>query len=291
MVYTSSQAHSSIEKGARVAGFRHVRKVAVDAEYGLDVAALGRRRLQQMRAAGLVPTFVVRQPSGPPARPPSTRYATWETVARQEGMWHHVDAAYAGSAMICPEFRHHQDGLELADSYTFNPHKWMFVTFDFSVFYVADRRPLIETLSILPPYLRNEASTSGAVIDYRDWHVPLGRRFRALKLWFTLRTYGAEGIRAIIREHIAAAQTLDAWLSADDRFEVVAPTPFGLVSFVHRDGNEATRKLANAINEAGPFVTPSELPDGRLFIRVSIGQTATRQSHVDALQEHIDRLA
>ena len=209
-------------------------------------------------------------------------------IARREGLWHHVDAAYAGSAMICPEFRHHQDGLELADSYVFNPHKWMFVNFDASAFYVADRRPLIETLSILPPYLQDAASQSGSVIDYRDWHVPLGRRFRALKLWFTLRSFGAEGIRSKIREHVGAAQALAARLEADDRFELVAPTPFGLVSFRHVAGDAATDRLADAVNRSGrAYLTASKLPDGSSFIRVSVGQTnttaqacrVTRRSH------------
>jgi aromatic-L-amino-acid decarboxylase len=206
-------------------------------------------------------------------------------------MWHHVDAAYAGTAMICPEFRHHQDGLDLVDSYVFNPHKWMLTNFDCSVFYVADRRPLIETLSILPPYLRNAATESGAVIDYRDWHVPLGRRFRSLKLWFVLRSYGAEGIRSYIREHVRLAGDLDRRVSDDPRFELVAPTTFALVSFAHAAGNDATDRLAAAINGSGEaYVTASRL-GGRSFIRVAIGQTRTGQEHVDRLWGLIDSLA
>jgi RimJ/RimL family protein N-acetyltransferase len=172
-------------------------------------------------------------------------------VARRHGMWHHVDAAYAGSAMICEEFRHHQDGLELVDSYVFNPHKWLFTNFDASVFYVADRTPLIETLSILPPYLQNRATESGAVIDYRDWHVPLGRRFRALKLWFVLRQYGAEGLRHHIRAHVAMARHLEQRILDHPRLETVAPTPFALVSFAHVDGDEATSRIAEAVNASG----------------------------------------
>ena len=152
--------------------------------------------------------------------------------------------------MICPEFRHHQDGLELADSYTFNPHKWMFTNFDCNLFYVADRKPLIDTMSILPPYLRDEASESGQVIDYRDWHVPLGRRFRALKLWFVLRTYGAEGIRHHIREHHRLAKELTARVEENPSLEVIAPTLFGLVSFAHVDGNEATDAISPAIRQS-----------------------------------------
>ncbi len=190
--------------------------------------------------------------------------------------------------MICPELRGLQDGIDLVDSYTFNPHKWMFVNFDCNVFYVADRAPLLQTLSILPPYLRNEASESGAVLDYRDWHVPLGRRFRALKLWFVLRTYGASGIRQAIREHIRWAQDLATRLDADPRFVVVAPTPLALVTFRHVGGDEATRRLAAAVNASGhSHVTPSVIDDTAV-IRVSIGATTTREEHVERLWHLID---
>ena len=202
-------------------------------------------------------------------------------------MWHHVDAAHAGTAMICEEFRHHQDGLEIVDSYTFNPHKWMFTNFDCNVFYVADREPLIDAMSITPPYLRNRASDSGEVIDYRDWHVPLGRRFRALKLWFVLRSYGAEGIRHHVREHVRLARLLESRIEADDRLEMVAPTPFALVSFRHGSGNDATLALAEAINASGhSYVTPSQIDDVS-FIRVSIGQTSTAERHVERLWDLI----
>ena len=185
--------------------------------------------------------------------------------------------------MICPEFRHHQDGLELVDSYMFNPHKWMFTNFDCSLFYVADRKPLLEALSILPPYLLNKATESGQVIDYRDWHVPLGRRFRSLKLWFVMRTYGAEGLRYHVREHVALASWLAEQIEEHPRLELVAPTPFGLVSFRHVDGDAATDALAEEINSAGwAYLTPSKL-DGRSFIRASIGQTNTNAEHVNRL--------
>ena len=189
--------------------------------------------------------------------------------------------------MICEEFRHHQDGLELADSYTFNPHKWMFTNFDCNLFYVADRTPLIDTMSILPPYLRDEASESGQVINYRDWHVPLGRRFRALKLWFVIRSYGAEGIRYHVREHHRLATDLAARVERHSSLELIAPTPFGLVSFRHVDGDEATNTLAAAINESGwAHVSPSTIEDRR-FVRVSIGQTYTTAEHVDRLWDLI----
>ena len=290
VAYGSAQAHSSIEKGARVAGYRHYRPIEVNEEFALRTDLL-EAAIAADRAAGRHPAFVCSAvgTTGTTAVDPVRAIGE---IARREGLWHHVDAAYAGSAMICPEFRHHQDGLELADSYVFNPHKWMFVNFDASAFYVADRRPLIETLSILPPYLQDAASQSGSVIDYRDWHVPLGRRFRALKLWFTLRSFGAEGIRSKIREHVGAAQALAARLEADDRFELVAPTPFGLVSFRHVAGDAATDQLANAVNRSGrAYLTASKLPDGSSFIRVSVGQTNTTAQHIESLGDLIEEMS
>jgi aromatic-L-amino-acid decarboxylase len=286
VAYASQQANSSIEKGANVAGYEHLRLIDVDEEYAMSVDAL-EEAIRADIAAGLTPAFVCSAvgTTGTTAVDPVRGVGE---VARRHGMWHHVDAAYAGTAMICPEFRHHQDGLELVDSYTFNPHKWMFTNFDCNVFYVADRTPLIDTMNIVPPYLRNQASDSGVVIDYRDWHVPLGRRFRALKLWFVLRSYGAEGIRHHVRNHVAMAKSLAERLSADERFELIAPVPFGLVSFRHVDGNPATDALAEHINTSGAsYVTPSTI-DGLRFIRVSVGQTHTEQRHVDALWALID---
>jgi len=289
VVYASEQAHSSVEKGARVAGYGHVRLVPVDASFAMDAGAL-RDAIDDDRRSGLAPVAVVSAvgTTGTTAVDPVRAIGD---VARDHGLWHHLDAAYAGTAMICPEFRHHQDGLELVDSYTFNPHKWMFTNFDCSLFYVADRRPLLEALSILPPYLRNAASESGRVIDYRDWHVPLGRRFRALKLWFVLRWYGAEGIRRHVREHVRLADELAARIEADPRFELVAPHPFGLVCFRHVAGNAVTDDLAAAINASGRVhLTPSTLGDTS-YIRVSIGQTHTQARHVDRLWELIDQEA
>jgi aromatic-L-amino-acid decarboxylase len=281
VAYTSSQAHSSIEKGANVAGYGHVRLIAVDSHYALSPLSL-ESAIAADRAAGLTPAFVGSAvgTTGTTAVDPVRKIGE---IARHEGIWHHVDAAYAGTAMICEEFRYHQEGLELADSYTFNPHKWMFTNFDCNVFYVADREPLIDAMSITPPYLRNRASDSGDVIDYRDWHVPLGRRFRALKLWFVLRSYGAEGIRHHVREHVRLARMLEARIEADERLTMVAPTPFALVSFRHTSGNDATLTLADAINASGhSYVTSSKIDDVS-FIRVSVGQTSTAERHVEQL--------
>lgn len=289
VAYTSTQAHSSIEKGARVAGYRHIRLVEVDDAYAMRVDALEEAAIRD-RATGLVPTFVC-STVGTTATTAVDPVRAVGELSRDQGMWHHVDAAFAGNAMFCGEFRHHQDGLELVDSYTVNPYKWTPMTFDGSLFFVADRSPLIQALSILPEYLRNEASGSGQVIDYRDWHVALGRRFRSLKLWFVLRYYGASAIRGRLRANVEWAQDLAARVDGDQRFELVAPVPFSLVCFRHRAGNEATESLAAEVNRSGhSFLTPSRI-DGISFLRVSIGQVNTREEHVERLWRCIDEKA
>lgn len=287
VAYASTQTHSSLEKAMMIAGLGrgNLRLIEVDSRFAMRPEALA-GQIHQDRQGGLVPFFVCGT-VGTTSSGAIDPLPDIGRTCRDEGLWFHVDAAMAGTAALCPEFRHIHQGLELADSYCFNPHKWMFTNFDCNILYVRDRGPLIETLSILPPYLRNRASESGQVIDYRDWHVPLGRRFRALKLWFVLRSYGAAGIRHHIREHIRLARELTERIERDPRFELVAPTSLALVSFRHVGGNEATEGIAEAINDSGhSYVTPSKL-DEESFIRVSIGQTNTDQRHVDRLWETI----
>ena len=166
-------------------------------------------------------------------------------IARREGLWLHVDAAMSGIGALAPEHRWINDGLELADSYCTNPHKWMGVVFDCDLFYTADRRALLGALSILPEYLRSAAAESGAAIDYRDWQIPLGRRFRALKLWFTLRTDGVAPVQAMIRRHVRSPDSSPRWVTADDRFEVVAPAPLNLLCFRLRREDPSTADAAN----------------------------------------------
>ena len=265
-----------------------MRLIEVDDEQAMRTDAL-RQAIEDDRSSGLTPVFVGAT-VGTTGTTGVDPVRSIGEICAAEMLWLHVDAAYAGNAMICREFRHHQDGLELANSYTFNPHKWMMVNFDCSVFYVADRAPLINCLSILPPYLKNEASSSGAVIDYRDWHVPLGRRFRALKLWWVIRSYGTDGLRSMIRYHVGLAAQLAARIEADPRFELVAPHPFALVCFRCSEGDEATERLIQKVNETETVAwTGSEL-NGRPMIRVSIGQSRTEQRHVDALWNLIDQL-
>ncbi len=299
VAYTSAQAHSSVYKGAGVAGFGHVRSIETDERHAMRPDML-RDAVAADASAGLVPAFVGSTigTTGTTAVDPVRAIAA---VAGQYSLWHHVDAAYAGTAMICPEFREHLDGVELVDSYVFNPHKWMMVNFDCSAFYVSERSALTEALSIDPPYLRNAHSDAGNVIDYRNWQVPLGRRFRALKLWWVLRSYGAQGIRQLVRHHVAMAQELAERLRDDPRFEIVAPHPFSLVCFrcraadatdeAARAADRATDAVAAAVNGSGTaYLTPSQL-DGRSIIRVAVGQSRTDREHLDQLWKTISEAA
>jgi aromatic-L-amino-acid decarboxylase len=210
-------------------------------------------------------------------------------ITRSHGAWLHVDGAWAGVAAVAPEFRWIADGLELADSYATNPHKWLLTNFDCDAFWVADRAALVGALSILPEYLRNAASESGAVIDYRDWHVPLGRRFRALKLWAVIRWYGAEGLRAHIRAHVGLAQEFAEWVSADERFELVAPHHLALVTFRLRAGDEATLALMERVNASGELYLTHTVVDGRTALRMAIGSPLTQQRHVEAAWAALSR--
>ena len=289
--YTSNQAHVSVEKAAGIAGIgrENLRLIDVDRDYAMRPGAL-ERVIQADLAAGHTPFFVCPtvatslSPSIGPVR------AVGE-ICRLYGLWLHVDAAHAGSAAVCPEFRWIHDGLELADSYCFNPHKWLLTNFDCDCFYVSDRAVLIQTLSILPEYLRNQATESGAVFDYRDWGIPMGRRFRALKLWFVIRTYGAEGLRTHIRNGVALAQEFAGWVRADDRFELCAPAPLNLVCFRLKGDDGANERLRDALNASGKMYLIHTKLDGAVVLRLAIGGTYTERRHVEQAWELIQGTA
>ena len=287
--YTSTQAHSSVEKAWRIAGLdpAHLRQVPVDAAYAMRPDALA-SLVAEDEANGLVPAYVVATVGTTSSNAMDPVAAVRDAAARA---WLHVDAAMSGVAAVCPEFRGMHEGLERADSYCTNPHKWLFTSFDCDVFYVADRAALVDALSVVPEYLRNPASDSGAVIDYRDWQVPLGRRFRALKLWFVIRHYGAEGLRHHIREHVALARELAAWIDADPRFVLSVPPPLNLLCFRHAAGEDATRMLLDALNASGEVYLTHTRLDGALTIRVCVGATQTRREHVERLRALLDAYA
>ena len=281
-VYTSAHAHSSVEKAVKIAGLGRagLRLVEVDAGHAMRTDAL-EAAIATDRAAGATPAMVSATVGTTSSGAVDPVRAVGE-VCRREGIWLHVDAAHAGSATICPEHRGLIDGVELADSYTFNPHKWLLTNFDCNCFWVADRAALIGALSILPEYLRNRATTSGEVIDYRDWHVPLGRRFRALKLWFVIRHYGAEGLRAHVRRSVALADWFAARVEASDGFELVASVSVGLVCFRHRAGDAFNQALMDRLNRSGALYLTHTRLDDRLVLRLAVGAPATRREHVEA---------
>jgi aromatic-L-amino-acid decarboxylase len=280
VAYASNQAHSSVVKAMGIAGIgrESLRLIEVDETFAMRPDLL-EERIRRDRDAELLPFFVCAT-VGTTSSNAIDPVAEIGSICQREGLWLHVDAAMSGTAALCPEFRHIHRGLECADSYCFNPHKWMFTNFDCDCFYVADRSALIRTLSILPEYLKNRATESGAVIDYRDWQVPLGRRFRALKLWFVVRHYGVEGLRFHVRRHVELAQRFRSWIEADERFELAAPTPLNLVCFRHRGGDGLNRELLERLNRSGDLYLTHTVLDGRYTLRLCVGQTRTEERHV-----------
>ena len=291
VAYASTEAHSSVEKAVRIAGIgrEKLRFIGTDDNLALRPEALA-AQVRKDRKAGLVPAFVC----ATVGTTSSNAVDPVEEIGRicsGEGMWLHVDAAMSGTAAVCPEFRHIQDGLELADSYCFNPHKWMFTNFDCDCFYVADRAVLIRTLSVLPEYLRNKATESGAVIDYRDWHVQLGRRFRALKLWFVIRHYGVEGLRRRVREHVELARQFARWVEESPLFELAVPPPLNLVCFRHAAGDDFNRRLLERLNQSGRLYLSHTIMNGRFTLRFCVGQTNTAARHVERAWSEIEQTA
>lgn len=287
VAYASTQTHSSLEKAAMISGIGtdNLRLIAVDEKFAMKPDALD-KQVQADVAAGLTPCFVCATVGTTSSNAMDPVRAIAE-ICRKHNVWLHVDAAMSGTAMVCPEFRHLQDGAELADSYNFNPHKWMGANFDCSCFWVADRKALIQTLSILPEYLRNQATESGAVIDYRDWHIQLGRRFRSLKLWLLIRHYGIEGLQNNVREHVRLAQQFTDWVRKDDRFELAAPSPLNLVCFRHKGGDAVNQAIMGRLNRGGALYLTHTKLDGKLTLRLSIGQMNTKEKHVKDAWNHI----
>ena len=280
VAYASTQAHSSVEKAVKIAGLgrQNLRFIDVDERYAMRPDRL-REQMQQDRQAGLLPCFVTAT-LGTTSSNAFDPLPEIGKICQQEGLWLHVDGAMAGTAAICPEFRALQTGLELADSYCTNPHKWMFTNFDCDCFFVAERADLIRALSVLPEYLRNQATESGAVIDYRDWQVSLGRRFRALKLWFVIRYYGVDGLQYHIRRHVALAQEFAGWVAAAPDFELAAPAPLNLVCFRHKLGDDFNRRLMDRLNSSGFLYLTHTVLDGKFTLRLCVGQTQTEERHV-----------
>ena len=279
-VYTSSQAHSSIEKAVKIAGIgkHNLRSIAVDNEFAMRPSEL-RRAIEQDITDGLTPAFVCATvgTTSSTALDPLTEIGR---ICSEFGIWLHVDAAMAGSAAICPEYRFIQEGLEHAQSYCFNPHKFLLTNFDCSCFYVSDKDALIDSFSITPEYLKTKASESNSVFDYRDWQIPLGRRFRSLKLWSVIRYYGTKGMQAHIRQHMESAKAITEKINKDDRFELMAPTVLNLVCFRYKGSDDFNETLVQRLNDSGKLYLIHTKLNNKYTLRFSIGQTKTTWDHI-----------
>ena len=299
-LYTSTEAHSSVEKAARIAGIgaQYVRAVAVDADFALDPDGL-RAAIRKDRAAGLIPACIVGSfgATGVGAIDP---IAALGEIAREEDLHLHVDAAWAGSALVLPEVRSLLGGLERVDSFVFNPHKWLLTNFDCSAFFMRDPARLARALSLTPTYLESRAT---GLPEYRDWSVALGRRFRALKLWFVLRSYGRDALQGMIRRHLEWTRRLAGLIRGDPRFELVTGPKLALLTFRLRapDGETSAgqldalnERLLQQLNDGGRlYLTRTRVRDA-LVIRFVIGQTYTEWHHIEegwcAVQEEAARL-
>jgi aromatic-L-amino-acid decarboxylase len=285
-VYCSDQVHTSIDRAIWVAGIGGENLVRIAGEGPLrtmDAAALDRQIVKD-REAGLLPVGVVASVGGTSIGGTDDVTAV-SAVAARHGLYLHVDAAWAGSAMVCPEYRHFWTGVEQADSVVFNPHKWLGAQFDCSAHFVRDPESLVRTLAIRPDYLKTHGHDG--IVNYSEWSVPLGRRFRALKVWFLLRAQGLEGLRKMIRNHVAWSEKIAARIGVEPNFEIVTEPMLSLFSFRHRpagveDLNAHNLALVEAINNDGRIYLTQTRVDGEVAIRFQVGQTHATEADVDA---------
>lgn len=284
-IYVSGQTHSSVEKGAGIAGFGrdNLVRVEVRSDFSMDPEAL-ERAIERDIASGYIPCCAIATlgTTGVTAIDPLRAMGE---ICRKHGIWLHVDAAIGGTALLLPEMRWMADGIEYADSLVFNPHKWMFTNFDCSVYFVRDAASLIRSFEILPEYLKTR--TRGEVNDYRDWGIPLGRRFRALKLWAVIRSYGVEGLQSLIREHLRLAKMLAGLIEADRDFRLMAPVTLNTVCFRYcpagmgdEDANTLNEKINHALNDTGKIYLTHTKVDGRYVLRMVTAQTGVTERHV-----------
>ncbi len=289
VVYTSEQSHSSIEKGAIAVGIGqdHVRRIAVDDEFRMRLDAL-RDAIETDLAAGLRPCCVTAT-VGTTSTTSVDPVPAIADLCQQHGIWLHVDAAYAGSAALVPELRWAFAGCDRADSFVTNPHKWLLTPMDCSIFYT--RRPdvLRRAFSLVPEYL--QTAEDPRAVNLMDYGVPLGRRFRALKLWFVLRSFGREGLAEIIRGHVGMARDLAAWVDDDPSFERTAPAPFSVVNFRYKGSDDENRAILDRVNATGEVFLSGTVLRGRFTLHLAIGNYGTRREHVARAWELVRREA
>ncbi|XP_033984043.1 aromatic-L-amino-acid decarboxylase-like [Trematomus bernacchii] len=287
VAYTSEQAHSSVERASLIAGVM-MKKVPADNNYGVEGAML-KRMLEQDKADGLIPFhFCATLGTTPSCAFDHT--TELGPICNEEQMWMHIDAAYAGSAFICPEFRPLLNGIEFADSFNFNPHKWLLVNFDCSAMWVKKRESIIGAFKVEPLYLKHENQESGVITDYRHWQIPLGRRFRSLKMWFVFRLYGLQGLQDHIRKQVALAKEFESLVRADNRFEICAKVVMGLVCFRLKGSNGLSELLLKRITKSREIhLVPCQL-SGRFVLRFAICARSTESRHIQHAWKHITKL-
>jgi aromatic-L-amino-acid decarboxylase len=284
-MYTSEQSHSSIEKGGIVLGIgqRNIRKIEVDAEFCMKPDRLA-AAIEEDRRSGCVPFFACAT-VGTTSTTSIDPVPEIADICTREKVWLHVDGAYGGNAAVIPEMRWVLNGVERADSFVLNPHKWMFTPIDFSAFYTRHVDTLKRAFSILPEYLRT--AEGGTVTNFMDYGVQLGRRFRALKFWFMVRTYGVDGISERLREHIRLAHVFEGWVRATPGWEVVAPVPFSTVNFracparvPEEKWNDLNERVLNAVNATGEVFLSHTKLNGNFVMHLAIGNIRTEEQHI-----------
>ncbi|KAL5859976.1 hypothetical protein ACOSQ3_001270 [Xanthoceras sorbifolium] len=291
VVYASDQTHASLQKACQIGGIHpeNCRVLKTDSSTNYSISPdLVTEAISHDVGIGLIPFFLCAS-VGTTSSTAVDPLLELGMIAKSNEMWFHVDAAYAGSACICPEYRQYLNGVEEADSFNMNAHKWFLTNFDCSALWVKDRNALIQSLSTNPEYLKNKASQANLVMDYKDWQIPLGRRFRSLKLWMVLRLYGLENLQCYIRNHIQLAKHFEALVSQDPRFEVVTPRLFSLVCFrllpPHNDedhGNKLNHDLLDAVNTTGKIFISHTVLSGKYILRFAVGAPLTEERHVNA---------
>jgi len=289
VVYTSEQAHSSIEKGAIAVGIgqENVRKIPTDAAFRMLPEAL-EAAIGRDLASGLRPCCVSAT-VGTTSTTSVDPVPLIADICERHGLWLHVDAAYAGSAALLPEFRWAFAGCERADSFVTNPHKWLLTPMDCSVFYTRRPEILRRAFSLVPEYL--QTSDDSRAVNLMDYGVALGRRFRALKLWFVLRSYGREGLAAVLREHVRLAQELAAEVDAHPQFERTAPSPFSVVCFRYRGTDDENRRILECVNASGEVFLSGTVLHGRFTLHLAVGNLGTTRAHVQKAWERVQSAA
>ncbi|XP_048468580.1 aromatic-L-amino-acid decarboxylase [Rhincodon typus] len=288
VAYTSEQSHSSVERAGLIAGVK-MRKLPTDEKFSLRGEAL-RQALEEDKTLGLIPFYLCATLGTTPSCA-FDNIMELGPICTSENIWMHIDAAYAGSAFICPEFRPLLNGVEFSDSFNFNPHKWLLVNFDCSAMWVKKRSELIGAFKMDPLYLKHDHQDSGLITDYRHWQIPLGRRFRSLKMWFVFRLYGVKGLQEHIRKQVGLAHEFESLVRQEEQFEIVNDVILGLVCFRLKGSNDLNENLIKRINEMRKIhIVPCQLQD-KFVLRFVVCATRAESKHIQYAWQNIKEIA